>query len=319
MTQDSKIDSGVDSETVSSPLLSVVVVTVYNLTYLSQCLSSLIEQSGNIDMEIIAVCDERVDALLGMQSRFENVIFHHMEGLQTQEGMRAIGAGMASGNIIAFTVDHCTPEKHWCKNIIKEHSGPYAAVGGGFEKGTQPDTLINLAVHFYDYCNYGYFQSPVKRGPAKYLSDGNVAYKREALMSVARLWKESFHVSFVNAELLAKGEILWLSPDILVYQNRDITFERAMKVAFRRGRVFGSKRVSEIPKVKRLILLISSIFLPLLLVGRFIMNIIINRAHLSDIAKASPLIILLVFQWSSGELIGYLTGRALMKPGETYD
>ena len=314
---ESSIESNVNIS--PQPVLSVVVVTVFNLMYLTKCLTALMEQSENIDMEIIAVCDDRVDGAAQLESRFTGVSFHRVQGIQTQERMRAIGAGLASGKIIALTVDHCTPEKHWCKHIIEEHSGPYAAVGGGFEKGTQPDTLINLAVHFYDYCNYGYFQSPVRRGPAKYLSDGNVSYKREALMSIDGLWKESFHVSFVNAELLAQGQALWLSPDIVVYQNRDITFERAMKVAFRRGRVFGSKRVSDMRKAKRVILLISSFVLPFLLLGRFMMNIVINRAHISDIAKASPLIVLLVFLWSSGEFTGYLTGRALLKPGETYD
>jgi hypothetical protein len=299
--------------------LSVVVVTVYNLNHLSECLSSLMKQPGIPDAEIIAVYDDRVNCPKQFRENFVSVIFHRVRGIQTQERMRAVGACLATGDIIALTVDHCIPDKHWCQRIVEAHAGPYAGVGGGFEIGTQPRTLINLAVHFYDYCNYGYFHSPVKRGPAKYLSDANVSYKREALLTVVDKWKESFHVPFVNEELLARGGTLWLSPDIVVYQNRDISFGRAMEVAYLRGRVFGSKRVSGASSVKKIFYIVSSALLPVLLLGRFTRNILFKRSQLAAIAKASPYIVLLSLIWSTGEFMGYISGRALIRPGETYD
>ncbi|MDT8303838.1 MAG: glycosyltransferase [Sedimentisphaerales bacterium] len=299
--------------------LSVVVVTVYSSWYLEQCLASLEHQVGAPEMEIIAVYDERMDDVSELKEKFPCVQFHNVSGLQTQEALRSVGAVLARGKIVALTVDHCTPEENWCRRIVEEHTGPYAAVGGALEKGIQPDTAINWAVHFYDYCNYGYFQNPVSRGPARNLSDGNVSYKREALNKVADIWMNSFHVSFVNRALLAGGEKLWLSPDIIVYQNRNINFIRAVQVAYRRGRVFGSTRVSRTGLYKRVLYTFCSLILPLLLLGRFVMNILSKRSQMAAIVKAFPFIVLLAVLWSVGEFMGYLTGRAMFKSGETYD
>jgi hypothetical protein len=270
-------------------------------------------------MEIIAVYDERIDDVSQLREKFPCVRFHSVSGLQTQEKLRAAGAVLAQGKTVALTVDHCTPEKNWCRRIIEEHTGPYAAVGGALEKGMQPNTAINWAVHFYDYCNYGYYQNPVPRGLARDLSDGNVSYKREALNKVADIWMDSFHVPFVNRALLARGEKLWLSPDIVVYQNRNIGFGRAMQVAYRRGRVFGSTRVLKTGLCKRVLYTFCSFILPLLLLGRFVINVLCKRSQMAAIAKAFPFIVLLAVLWSLGEFMGYLTGRATFKSGQTYD
>lgn len=305
---------------IKQPPLSVVVVTVYNSTYLFQCLTALKHQVGAPDMEIIVIYDERIEDGRKLMQQFSSVKFHCVSGSKTQERLRAIGVSLANGKIIALTVDHCTPEEHWCARIMETHARPYAAVGGGFEIGTQPHTAINWAIHFYDYCNYGYFQNPVHSGPARALSDGNVSYKQEALDKVADVWKDSFHVSFVNKTLLAHGEKLWLSPDIVVYQHRSIHFIRAVQVAYRRGRVFSSIRVSSYTLVKRLFYtFFSSSLLPLLLLGRLVINIFRKRIHLVSIAKAFPFIVLLATFWSLGELIGSVTGCAPVKLGQTND
>jgi hypothetical protein len=270
-------------------------------------------------MEIIAICDERVDDVSTLGQEFPFVEFHCTSGLQTQERLRAIGVGHSRGKIVALTVDHCTPEEHWCRQLMKAHSRDYAGVGGAFEKGIQPGTAINWAVHFYDYCNYGYYQNPVPPGPARALSDGNVSYKREALDRVADLWNESFHVPFVNRALLNRGEGLWLAPDIVVYQNRNIDFSRAIQVAYRRGRVFASTRISKSIQVKRVFYAFFSFLLPLVLLGRLAANTIYKRAQLLPLLKAFPLIALLTMLWACGEFMGYVTGREWSKPGDTYD
>jgi hypothetical protein len=287
--------------------------------YLEHCLTSLEHQVGAPEMEIIAVYDDRIDDVSELREKFPNVRFHNVSGLQTQEALRSAGAVLARGKIVALTVDHCTPEENWCRRIVEEHAGSYAAVGGALEKGMQPNTAINWAVHFYDYCNYGYFQNPVSRGPARNLSDGNVSYKREALNKVPDIWKNSFHVSFVNQALLADGEKLWLSPDIVVYQNRNINLGRAVQVAYRRGRVFGSKRVLNSGPYKRVLYTFCSLVLPILLLGRFVINVLCKRSQMAAIVKAFPFIVLLALLWSLGEFMGYLTGRAIFKTGETYD
>jgi len=304
-----------------SPALSVVVVTVYSAAHLKNCLTALGAQEDPPEMEVIAVSDERVSEadLDRLREEFPSVRHEHLKGLQTQEWMRAAGCRLATGDVVALTVDHCDPEARWCRSMYEVFKGPWAGAGGCLEFGSQPKTAINLAVHFYDYCNYGYFQRPIVRGRARHLSDANAAFTRDVMVKFKDVWEDAFHVSFLVNRLLSLGEGLLLDPEIIVYQNRDIVTSRALRVAYLRGRVFGSRRVSRASAAKRLFYAAFSLVLPFFLLGRFASNVLRKRSNLASIMKAAPYIVMLAGSWSLGEFLGYATGSAAVPPGQTYD
>ncbi len=292
------------------PLLSVVVVTVYNTGYLANCLHALHNQVDTPRTEVIAVYDDRIKDVNPLKKQYPWVRFIHVRGRRRQESLRAAGVRSAHGEIIALTVDHCTPEEDWCAVIYKAHlNSSAAAIGGVIEKGTQPGTAINWAVHLYDYCNYGYYQRPVLSGPAYDLSDCNVSYKQSAISEVVDAWRESFQVTMVNKVLVNQGKTLWLLPDMVVYQHRNISIKRAFQIAFRRGRLFSTERVGGYTLSKRLLYIAASPLLPLVLLGRFLKNIVLKRLYFPKAIQVFPLIIVLSILWSSGEFVGYLTGR----------
>ena len=295
-----------------SPLcsLSVVVVTVYSSTNLINCLTALEQQiEAPDDIEIIVVCHENIKDISGLMDRFSKVQFYRVPGLQSQDTLRAFGVRQARGKVVAITVEHCAPEKHWCASIMKAHKGPYAAIGGTIEKGTQPDTLVNWAVHLYDYCNYGYYLNPILSGPAHDLSDCNVSYKRESLAATADLWMKGLNVPLLNRALLARDEILWLTPDIVVRQNRDIDLSQAVRIAYLRGRAFASARLNNSSLNQRIFYAVFSPFMPLMLLRRLIVNMSRKKSHFSIALRAMPIIGLLAILWSSGEFLGYLLGQ----------
>jgi hypothetical protein len=290
-------------------LFSVVVVTVYGASQVVKCLNALEKQvNAPPDMEVIVVCHENVRDVSLLQKQFHRAKFHRLLGRQTQDTLRAFGVSQAHGDLVAITVDHCDPDRHWCANIVKAHENPYAAVGGAIEKGTQPDTLVNRAIHLYDYCNYAYYQNPVHAGPARDLSDCNVSYKRRALEASACLWAEGFNVELINSALIASGETLWLSPDIVVHQNRSIEFGRAAHIAYRRGRAFASSRLAHSTRGQRIFYAAFSTCLPLMFWKRLTLNLY-EKSLLGPSFKVLPLIGLLTLLWSLGEFIGYLTGQ----------
>ena len=260
-------------------------------------------------MEIIVVYHDGVENVLPLMKEFSTVQLYRASGQQTQEKMIALGISYARGRVVALTVDHCTPEEHWCARIVKAHAGPYAVVGGGLEMGEQPDTAVNWAVHFYDYCSYGYYQSPVRKGPARELSDCNVSYKQKVLTSTADLWVNGFNVPLMNRIFLAHGETLWFSPDLLVYQHRAIDFRNAARIAYHRGHVFASARAAKSTFSQRLFYTVFSPFLPLKLLGKLLVNIIPKRSHWDACIRAFPLIVLFSALWSLGEFSGFLTGK----------
>lgn len=287
-----------------------MVITVYNTTYLSRCLAALKNQVGAPDMEIIVVYHDHVDDISALKEEFSTVQFYRAPGKQTQDKMIALGIKHARGIVVALTVDHCTPEEHWCANIVKAHTAPYAAMGGALDFGTQPGTAVNWAVHFYDYCSYGYYQNPVRRGPACELSDCNVSYKREILDKMANHWANGFHVPLMNRLLLAHGEKLWFSPDLLVYQHRNIDFLNAARIAYKRGRAFASARLSKFTPGQRIFYTVFSPCLPVKLLGKLLVNIMAKRSHLNTFVFAFPLIVLFSILWSWGEFVGFLKSRA---------
>jgi hypothetical protein len=292
-----------------SPSLSVVVVTVYESAHLARCLAALAKQVNPPPMEIIVVYHEKAGDISSLKEKFPSVQFCAAMGLLTQAKMLTLGISQARGEIIALTVDHCTPEEYWCARIIDAHKGPYAAVGGSLEKGDQADTAVNWAVHLYDYCSYGYYQNPVRQGPARELSDCNVSYKRKALDAIAGRWSDEFHVPLVNRALVAGGETLWFSPELLVYQHRSIDYRRAASVAFRRGRAFASARIRTFNLAKRILYTILCPLVPLRQMGRLIANTLPKRSNWNAMMRAFPFIFLFSTLWSCGEFLGFLAGR----------
>ena len=293
----------------TGPDLSVVVVTVYNSTHLTACLNALRQQVDAPHMEIIAVYHDRVEHVETLHGRFPEVKFYCVSGRQTQPSLRAFGVSRARGRVVAITVDHCTPDRNWCTRIIKAHEAPFAALGGAIEKGSQPDTLANWAVHLYDYCNYGYYMNPIKNGPARDLSDCNASYKRHVLVDTKDSWQEAFNVSLLNRELHARGETLQLSSEIIVHQNRDIDSRRAIRIAFQRGRAFASGRLENSASHHRLVYFLFSPILPFMLLKRFLVNLLRKKSHFNIAVRALPLIALLSTLWSMGEFMSYLTGQ----------
>ncbi len=304
--KDDNVLSNADSPIVS---LSIVVVTVYTSAHLINCLSGLDQQVGAPkDIEIIVVCHEGIENMADLKKRFPKVEFHRVSGPQTQDTLRAYGVTEARGNVVAITVDHCVPEKHWSANIVKAHEGPYAAVGGAIERGTQPDTLVNRAIHLYDYCNYAYYQNPIHPGPARDLSDCNASYKRRALIATANLRERKFNVAFINKTLLDLGETLWLSPDIVVHQNRSARLGRAARIAYRRGRAFASSRMASSTSSQRIFYSLFSPLLPLMFWKRLAVNLQ-QKSLLGSSLGVLPFIGFFTILWSFGEFIGYLAGR----------
>jgi hypothetical protein len=292
----------------SFPSLSVVVVTVYGSTYLEQCLLALEEQiEAPEDLEIIVAYNRNDDDVRPLKSRFQKVQFYFSPARQTQNALRSYGVENAGGRIVAITVDHCTVTEHWCRQILRAHEKPFAAIGGAIEKGTQPDTLSNWAVHIYDYCNYGSYLMPYEEGPASDLSDCNVSYKRDVLGSTSNIWIDDFNVSLLNKALLIRGETLWLSPEIIVHQHRNIAFKSASRIAFHRGRAFASARTVNSSENQRILYTIFSPLLPAILMTRLVKNVYRKKIHYRIILLTLPLIALFTFLWSWGEMITQMT------------
>jgi hypothetical protein len=122
------------------------------------------------------------------------------------------------------------------------------------------------------------------------------------------MWANGFHVPAVNQAFLARGETLWLSPDLIVHQHRSRNIWEGLQEPFGRGFGFASMRVVRSSAGQRLFYTIFSPFLPALHLKRLISNVIRKKTRSGPVIRALPFIFLLSILWSWGEFIGYLRG-----------
>lgn len=303
------------------PWLSVVVAQISGRPeHLEACLASLTAQVAPPRMEIIVACDTRIGDVARFQGLFPSVQFLPPKRIpraalsgwnrEHHDELRALGLRHARGDIIALIQDDCIPCSRWCATLVKEHAAPHAAVGGAIEN--RPTGLLNWAIYF---CDFGRYQNPVRRGPAPYVSDCNIAYKRRALEQTAELWKDAYHEASINRALQEAGETLWLSPDVVVWQHREkMGLTTALRERYVWARSYAGTRVAEAEPGKRFFYTSFALVLPLLMLGRAIVTILRKQRNVSRFILAFPLMVLLTVVWSWGEFIGYLTGRAAVDP-----
>jgi hypothetical protein len=297
----SRVSSGLETST----SLSVVVVILAGPQYVVRCLEALEKQHAKPD-EVIVPHDDRVGNIGAIQRRFPAVQFVHQAGRRSYAELRALGFRNARGDIIALTEDHCSPDPTWCARILELHRGQYAAVGGSVDKEGS-DTALNWAIYLSD---FGRYMNPVREGPAGYLTDCNVAYKRSAIEPIQELWADAFHETTVNWALQGRGQTLLLSPTVVVHQQRSLTWEYALRERFNFGRLFASTRVAAVSPVKRIVYAGASGLLPFIIVGRVVRNVAEKRRAVGHFFRSLPNIVVLALTWSLGEFVGYLTGRA---------
>ena len=222
------------------------------------------------------------------------------------EELRAIGVAAAKEEIIAITEDHVRPDPEWSAGILDAHRQAYAAIGGAVENGL--DRILSWATYFTD---LGRYHNPVPAGPSHYASVVNVSYKRERLKTVRAVWKRRFNETAVHAALMANGETVALSPDIVVRQYRpDARLGSSLREFFTWGRSYGATRGRQSGVARRLLYACLSPLVPVVLLLRSALDVFRKRRLVAAWVKSLPLSVVLVTAWSCGELTGYLAGYA---------
>ena len=283
--------------------MSVVVAIVDGGEALARCLAALRAQDLSGEIEVIVPDD----------ASGEGVAPHSLLALHERiDRRRAAGLAAAQGEIVALIEDRVIPRRDWARRLLEAHAAkPEAAViGGAVEAPT--GSLLERAVY---YCDYGRYQPPFPAGPAEWLSDVNVSYKRVALEATRELWRERYHESTVHWKLREQGALLWETPSAVVDAargtNAPLTLGALLRERVAFARVFGWTRAREASLARRLAWLALTPALPFVLTARRIAE----RAQRGSVfgagfASALPAVLLLSCAWSLGEALAYATRRA---------
>ena len=302
----------------NEPVLSVVVTIVGGATFLHRCLSRLTPQIAGRSIEVIVPYDSTASGIAELKNIFPQVVFADMGVVKTdmrpgtQEAAHEIfdrrtaaGLNVARGEILALLQDYGAPDPDWCDQLIEAHRLPYDVIGGAVEH--EGKGVLNWAVFFLD---FGRHQLPLPEGPAVYLTDVNVSYKRAALESVRHLWAERYKEVTINWALARKGFVLWQRPQLVVRQDRGkLSFRHLISERFSWGRLFGCIRAREISPLTRLLYITLSPGIPLILLARMARKVFSTGRNRSRFILSLPQLVAMTSCWCLGEFMGYLTGR----------
>ena len=297
--------------------LSVVVAPVSRGEFLAGALERLAGQQDPPPFEVIVPVDASVEGIGELRPRFPDVRFVGVEGTaelgrSNDPGLahlaidrrRAVALAAAVAPIVALTDEWARPRADWCAALVRAHEAPHAVIGGAVACGR--DRAVNWALFFMD---GGPYQNPLPEGPALFVTDVNVSYKRRALESTD-IWRFEYRKTRLHDELRRRGETLWLTPELVVEVDRgEMRLGRALRERFAWSRLYAGRHAQEIDPIRRAILALSSLLLSGLALFRQIRLAWVRGRHKGALLRCLPLLALMDLVWSVGEATGYLTGR----------
>jgi hypothetical protein len=302
----------------ADPLVSIIVTIIDGGDVLRRCLSALSTQEDAPPLEILVPYDASIAETGRMAASFPGARFLDLGEIRTDRPVgsaagqhelydrrRAAGLAAATGGLVAIIEDRGVPRLSWARNLVRQHEQPYGVIGGAIE--CAPGNLLNWAFYI---CDFGRYGLPLESGPATWVSDINVSYKRRIIEDTRDLWKERFREPVVHWALLNRGETLYLSSEIVVDHARPETTLRALlPERFHWGRLFGHIRAMHLSGPRRLSYAAAAPLLPPLLLLRH-GRTQLAKGNLRRFLKALPLAAILIAAWTTGEVWGYVTNRA---------
>jgi hypothetical protein len=285
--------------------VTVAVVTICGAPHLIRCLDSLSAQEDAPEFDVVVVYDPDLTDIPPLRDRYPHVRMIANEGERTPLELAARAIREATGDLILLTEDHCEPRQDWVRRLCEAQTPDRAAVGGVVE--TDADApAVDWAFYFVDFYPY---VKPAREGPLPTLSVCNIAYRRAHLNEIALLWKTVFHETAINDALRERFGPLWLNPEAEVKMRRHVHLLDAVYERYAFGRLFGCTRVEFTSRARRVYYTAFAPALPLLLLGRMTRKALARWRIVPAFVRALPALTLMVFAWSWGEWLGYLTRR----------
>lgn len=294
------------SETMSTPRLSVVVVSFNHPSLLIPCLDALRADAATSDVEILVVRHVRAAKAHGAHhpNAFPGVRFIAADPDAIVPKMRSMGIETSRGEIIALIEDDCIVERGWCDAVLAAHRTPDIAIGGAVEPGPYRRGL-DWGVYF---CEYGRFMRPLPRDGKGALAGNNVSYKRDALVRFSDSWTNGFYDVFLHWTWQALGLPMRAEQTLVVRNVNSWSIKHVTSVPFHQGRAFAGQRSASRPMSVRVACSLLALFLPLLKLGRIIRESVSRRRLIGRVIQALPWIVVFTTSWSIGECMGYLSG-----------
>jgi hypothetical protein len=299
--------------------LSVVVIKSGNLQTMRRCLERLQPQVQGKPYEILVPVDSFFGDYQELCRQFPAVRFLPLDHTPTRstpgtflhrhdlfEFRVARGLSSAAGEVVGLLQDTFLPDPDWCEQTVAAHRQlPHAVIGGAVEQVGQG--TLGWSVYFLEFSRY---MSPLPEGPAEFIADVNVSYKRRAIEQLKPLFRPRYNEAVAHWSLKAKGEVLWQYPLMVVRQDRgQLTWRQLIGERLSWGSVFGAARANKISPAMRAVYVAASPLIPFLRVARVARKVFGAGRNIGPFLVSLPTLFVMAVFWSAGEAAGCLTGK----------
>lgn len=292
--------------------LSIVVAAQGEPEPTERCLASLERQNCSpTDLEIIVVEGPPYAACQSLGARHPGVTFIKNDSSSVPL-LHGRGVASTSAELVAITESHCTFPPDWASAAMKaaRQSGTASVIGGAVEPGSELDPL-NKGLFV---CDYAQFVPPFDRHENSDLPGNNIVFRRDCLDFNRDFATNGFWKTFYCHELESHRQQLLAEPEMLVFYNRNLTFEQIMVRRWHHGRCFGGMRASTFSLLKRILMFVATPILPFLLFAKLQKRCGANPQTKLMLSESMGSATFCVFAWACGETFGNLFG-----PGESCD
>ncbi|HMB67775.1 MAG TPA: glycosyltransferase [bacterium] len=288
------------------PAVTVAVVGICSAAHIARCLDALRKQEGAPEFELVVVHDPNIPDVAPLAERYPEARLISNEGQRTPLELASAAMAAARGDLILLTEDHCIPRADWIRVMADAAAVPGRAVVGGRVEIAPGATATDWAFYFVDFFRYA---SPVREGTSPTLTVCNAAYRRDQVNAIRDIWKTYFHETAINDALSERFGTLWLEPDSEVTMGRHVKLGDAVYERYAFGRLFSCTRIEFVSAGRRLYYTLFSPALPILIMGRMMGKAFRSARLAGAFLRAIVPLKLMVFAWSWGEWLGYVTGK----------
>ena len=307
----------------NAPELTVIVTVVDGGAALARCLGALAAQENPPAMEVLVPYDSTIADSAALGAQFPHYRFVDMGAIADRppenafeehelfDRRRTAGLRLARAPIVSMIEDRGWPRPGWARAMVDAHAAhPDGVIGGAVESAAKG--MRRWAIFFVD---FGRYQAPFDSENPEYVTDTNISYKRDAIMSVRDLWAYKYQESVINWALAENGVSLRLDAGPVTVQQREPLGlgEMAME-RVHWGRVFGEVRARGKSFSERIKWIAVTPLLPAVLYVRHLRRQMRLGRHVGEYVYATPAILYLLVFWSIGELMGYFEASADGKP-----
>jgi glycosyltransferase involved in cell wall biosynthesis len=284
------------------PALSVVCLLGSRRERLPRLSAAIAAQTAVAELELVLVGPDDRPTPLPDGLRCRHVRW--LPSLPFGEA-RAAGAREASGEIVAFLLDHCYPEPAWAEALIAAYrERPWAAVGYGF-RHANPQSYASRATFF---AHFGPWQG-TGGGKASILPGNNVSYRRRELLALGPGLGELLDVdSTVHRRFLEDGLSLGVEPRAVVAEECYESVLDSCRANAVYARLFAVRRAKaeRWSAGRRLMIAVAApLVATMLRLARIWRG---GMDHRGELLRCTPPLTAICLGWGFGESIGYLFG-----------